>query len=455
MKPVKKYYFVGIGGSGMSSLAQLMNLKGNKVAGSDRSFDQKKNRLFFNKLQKQGILLFPQEESSISEDIDFLVVSSAIEDDNRETRKAKSLMIPIVRRAELLANMFNRSYGVGIAGTSGKSTVTGMVASILDAAGKDPTVINGGIIKQYVSNDCIGNAKAGSSEFMISEVDESDGSILQFSPEIGVITNISKDHKEIAELKELFQAFASKTSKYLIVNGDCPQSKSIIKNGAVTFGINSSNIFSAENIEYYKNGTRFRTKGASYSINVPGLHNIYNALASIAVGSVLNIPEEMIKKGLASFKGIKRRLDFVGHKNGITVIDDFAHNPDKIKASISTLKGMGKRVIVIFQPHGFGPTRFLLNELSETFSASLDASDFLVCLNIYDAGGTADRSITALSLLNGISGPSLLHANDRKNALSIVSKIIKEGDVIAVMGARDDTLSDFAKKILRMIGRFA
>lgn len=435
----------------MSSLAQILRRQGNWVGGSDRSFDGNLNRRLFSKLQRQGILLFPQNETSISHKLDFLVVSSAIEKNNRELQKAKALKIPVLLRAELLANLFNASYGIGIAGTSGKSTVTGMVASILDASGSDPAVINGGIIKQYVSKNIVGNAKAGSSDIMVSEVDESDSSILYFFPQIGVITNISKDHKELDELKELFQTFASNTAKHLIVNGDCPTSGSIQSKGALTFGLGESCFIKAENVVTLEKGTRFDFKGLPFRLNVPGLHNLYNALASISVAVALNIPLKIIQKGLASFRGIKRRLDLVGRKNGIIVIDDFAHNPDKINASISYLKEMGKRLFIIFQPHGYGPTRFLLKELGLTFSSALRPSDFLLCLDIYDAGGTADRQITSLDLLGVVKGPRTVYVKSRKEAVGFVGQRVQNGDVIAVMGARDDTLSGFARKILREI----
>ena len=449
---MKRYYFIGIGGSGMSSLAQILSRQGNWVGGSDRSFDRNLNKRFFNKLQRQGIFLFPQNENSITEKLDFLVISTAIEKNNRQLKKARSLKIPVIHRAELLAGMFNSSHGIGIAGTSGKSTVTGMVAAILDAAGHDPAVVNGGIIKQYVSRDLIGNAKSGRTGFMVSEVDESDGSITLFCPKTAVITNISRDHKEVHELKDLFQTFITNTSKHLILNGDCRETKTIKPANALTFGLGPQNTITADNVKAFTKGHRFQVKGTSFVLYVAGIHNLYNALAAIAVGVALDIPLNIIKKGLASFRGIKRRLEIVGQKNGIIVIDDFAHNPDKIRASIAALAPMGKRLIIIFQPHGYGPTRFLLKELGKTFSSSLTPSDCLLLLDIFDAGGTADRSITSQDLLNEVSGPNLFYARQRQNAVMLVKKMVRSEDVIAVMGARDDTLSAFARKILRQMG---
>ena len=177
------------------------------------------------------------------------------------------------------------------------------------------------------------------------------------------------------------------------------------------------------------------------------MHNVYNAAAAIAIGMVMGLPMEAIQEGIRSFTGTRRRLDIVSRENGITVVDDFAHNPDKIISSIAALKSMGERLIVIFQPHGYGPTRFLLNELAASFSTSLNASDFLFLLPIYDAGGTADRSITSTDLANKINGPTVNCVNERKEVIEQVAKIAKTGDVIAVMGARDDTLSALAGDI--------
>jgi UDP-N-acetylmuramate--alanine ligase len=444
---VKRYYFVGIGGSGMNPLAQILRQRGNWVGGSDRGFDRGANAALFTKLQALGIRLFPQDGSGISADLDFLVVSTAIESQNRELEQARAFSIPVMHRAELLAQIFNAGFGIAIAGTSGKTTVTAMAASVLDAAGKDPTVINGGIIRQYESPVRIGNAKSGASDIVLIETDESDGSIVKFLPRIGVITNISKDHKEISELKALFQTFAKNTTDTLIVNGDDPEIQDLGISGAITFGMESSNRVAVENVRQSAEGTTFQVRGSSFHLSVPGMHNVYNAAAAIAAGLVMDLPISAIQDGVSLFAGTRRRLDIVRRENSITVIDDFAHNPDKIASSIAALKTMGERLIVIFQPHGYGPTRFLLSELAASFSASLNKSDFLLLLPIYDAGGTADRSISAADLAQKINGPQVLCVKVRKDAVEQVAAVAQKGDVIAVMGARDDTLTDLARDI--------
>jgi len=315
----------------------------------------------------------------------------------------------------------------------------------------DPAVINGGIINQYVSGISIGNAKGGNSQFMVSEVDESDGSIVHFSPNIGVITNISRDHKEVKELNKLFKIFAANTKKCLVINGDCKETSKIKADNVLTFGLSKKNRICSENIKFSEWKTEFDCMGTTFLIKVPGEHNVCNALATIAVCSSLDIPTEKIKKGLASFKGIKRRLEILGRENDIIVVDDFAHNPDKLSASLTALKSKCKRLIIIFQPHGYGPTRFLLDDLAKVFSLKMDKKDFLICLPIYDAGGTADRSISSEDLLNRVKGPKSICLKSRKDALVRIKKMARPGDIFAVMGARDDTLNVFAKRILREI----
>jgi UDP-N-acetylmuramate--alanine ligase len=444
---VKKYYFVGIGGSGMNPLAQILRQQGCWVGGSDRSFDRGTNAALFEKLQSLGIRLFPQDGSGVSADLDTLVVSTAIEAQNRELERARAFSIPVMHRAELLAQIFNMGFGIAIAGTSGKTTVTAMAASVLDAAGKDPTVINGGIIRQYESPARIGNAKCGTTDIVLIETDESDGSIVKFKPRIGVITNISKDHKELGELRQLFQTFSSNTADTLIANGDDREIRALGISNMITFGMKAANRIIVDKVQQSTRGTTFEVQDNIFHLSVPGLHNVYNAAAAIAIGLVMGLPAKAIQNGISSFAGTRRRLDIVRRENGITVIDDFAHNPDKLSSSIAALKSMGKRLIVIFQPHGYGPTRFLLNELGASFSAALNASDFLFLLPIYDAGGTADRSISSADLAKKIQGPKINCAADRKEVIEQVADLVKTGDVIAVMGARDDTLSEFARDI--------
>ncbi len=448
---MKKFYFVGIGGSGMNPLAQIMRERGNWVGGSDRNYDRGTNVALFEKLHRQGIHLFPQDGSGITPDIHALVVSTAIEPHNVELRRAQMFAIPVIHRSEVLADLFNHAVGIAIGGTSGKTTVTGMVASILDCAGKDPTVINGGIIKQYATESRIGNAKNGSSDMMIIETDESDGSITKFNPRVSVINNIAKDHKEIAELQRLFQDFADHTADTVVINNDCPVARSISAARRIAFAVSAPSDIVIEQVQMWATGIQFAALGTVFQLHIPGMHNVYNAAAAVAAAVALDIPVAVIQQGLAEFRGIQRRLDHVGTIDGIQVVDDFAHNPDKIAASVNTLKAMGERLIVIYQPHGYGPTRFLLRELAACFSAFLRPSDMLFLLPVFDAGGTADRSISSRDLAQQIHGPQVECEQERNRVLERVTALASTGDVITVMGARDDTLTQFAHTLAELL----
>lgn len=452
MNTKKKYYFVGIAGSGMSSLGQLLRQRGSIVCGSDRSFDRGLNLPLQRKFRLLGIELRAQQEQSVTPGIDELIVSSAIEASSGEIKRARELGIPVVHRSELLACLFNDARGIAVGGTSGKTTVTAMTASVLEAAGLDPSFVNGGFVKQYISRMHLGNARSGLSPYMVCEADESDGSIVRYRPAIAVITNITKDHKDLPELRSLFQTFADNTAETLIVCGDCPEASAISCRGRrITYGLSMRCDIHPERIDLQPGAAAFFAGGVRFRLRVPGLHNLQNALAAIAVGRALDVPLQAASKGLAAFKGVKRRLDVVGRRGGIVVVDDFGHNPDKIAASIAALRPMGSRLIIVFQPHGYGPTRFLLPELAHTFGSQLNADDVLVCLKIYDAGGTADRSISSNDLLERVSGPRCEYIPERADAIDFLKRQARSGDVIAVMGARDDTLSTFARSILRKL----
>lgn len=446
------YYFAGIGGSGMSSLAQILRQRGCRVRGSDRSYDRRQNTAFFNKLRRQGIELAPQQESSVIPGISELIVSSAIESSSGEVGRARALGIPVTHRSELLARLCNAGRGIAVGGTSGKTTVTAMAACVFDAAGLDPTFVNGGFIRQYASRHLPGNARSGSSDLFVCEADESDGSIVAYRPRIAVITNIAKDHKELAELRGLFSTFAEHAVERVIVCGDCPEAAAIAcRAPRTTYGLSPGCDIAPERCDLGAGTAVFDLEGVHFRLRLPGRHNVQNALAAVAVGRTLGIPLATIARGLASFKGVKRRLEIVGRRNGVVVVDDFGHNPDKIAASISALRPLGRRLIIVFQPHGYGPTRFLHRELARTFSEHLAPDDLLVCLKIYDAGGTADRSITSGDIVDLVRGPNCRCIPERPDAISFISAQAAPGDVIAVMGARDDSLSAFAREILKTI----
>ncbi len=254
-----------------------------------------------------------------------------------------------------------------------------MSAKIMDEARLDPTVINGAIISEYKVPGRLGNVKLGNSRFMLIEADESDGSLVKFSPEIGIVANISKDHKPLPELVEIFSRFVENIKNDVIVNGDCPFSREICRripaNRVLTFGFSPESGIRAEDVTLTEAGSTFKVQETFFSLPVPGKHNVANALAAIALGVELNIPLASISRALKMFRGVERRLSLLGVTNGIKVFDDFSHNAAKIAAALETLKLMGSRLIVIYQPHGYGPTKLIKEELVATFNHILRETD--------------------------------------------------------------------------------
>src|SRR3990172_12739120 len=371
------YHFVGVGGIGMSAIAQVLNEQGHTVSGSDRNYDKQITPYVFTKLLSNGISLHPQNGSGVQENTDLVVVSSAIEEDNPDIKKARVLGKNIIKRADLLAGMFNRKYGIAIGGTNGKTTVGCMTGYILDYAGLSPTVIVGGCIKNYIYNFHFCNAMTGTSDIVSIEADESDGSIVLYTPRIAVITNISKDHKSIDEISKMFVSFSQNTTETLIVNADCPHLKMIeLKHkNIITYGLNNNAMIRAKNIICKPFQSTFDVDSHSFEINLPGIYNVSNALAAIAVARTLNINDDKTATALRCFKGVQRRMDIIGEFDGITIVDDYAHNPEKITAAINAAKLGCKRVIAIFQPHSYSPTSFMKEEFINAFHNVLSPQD--------------------------------------------------------------------------------
>ncbi len=439
----------------MSSIAQVMVRHGHEVCGSDRNYDRGNNAIFFESLRDAGIKIFPQDGSGVTQDCDFVVASTAIEDTVPDMAKARELDINIIHRSQALAGLFNSARGVGVGGTSGKSTVCGMVGNLLAEAGFDPSIINGGRMKNFSDGDSPGNARSGGSDLMVIESDESDGSIVNYHPAISIVTNISRDHKTIEELKELFEIFIGNTRETAILNADCDLVSGLGTSGKniISFGIDAEADIRAESIELMPFSCGFVCGGTQFNLSVPGMHNVSNALAAIAVGVHLGIDMKTISMGMASFRGIARRFDLIGEKNGVKVIDDFGHNPDKIKATIEALDGLPGRRHLVFQPHGFGPTKFMKDGLIEVFSNYLRAEDVLYMPEIFYAGGTAVRSVSSAEIIDTIAGngKTAKYFESRDDIVSSVARDVTDGDVVVVMGARDDTLTQFCESILDAI----
>ncbi len=451
----KTFFLCGIGGSGMSAIAQVLVHQGHTVRGSDRSRDRGLNSVLYEGLAAHGMALFPQDGSGVDGAVDELVVSSAVEESNLDVKAALTQKVRIRKRAEVLADLFNRGGGVAVGGTSGKSTVTGMAGQILCFAGLNPTVINGGAMLNTIRPPLPGNAICGDPDLPVIEADESDGTISLYEPAVAVVTNISLDHKPLAELRVLFQDFVSKASRAAVLNLDCPESVQLSSDCCVTFAVeNRKADFCAAELEPLIDGVRFQVNGTSFRLRTPGRHNVYNALAALAACSVLGVSVEAAAEALGGFLGIGRRLQVLGTVDGVTVIDDFGHNPDKIAASLSALKEQPGRLLVMFQPHGFGPTRFLKAGLISAFVEGLEPSDLLVMPEIFYAGGTATKDISSQDLIEPIA-VSGLRAEYIPKRDAVVQRFVEEaepGDRVVVMGARDDTLTDVVRQVLEGIG---
>lgn len=462
MNSGKSYFLCGIGGSGMLPLALILRGKGFRVSGSDRALDQGRTAAKFEFLKANGISLHAQDGTGISDPAAVVVASAAVEATVPDIQAAKALGAPIVTRAALLADLFNAARErIGIAGTSGKSTTTGMAGWILHAAGRAPTVMNGAVMKNFVTGDIpFASAVVGNGDLFVSEVDESDGSIARYDPTIAVLNNVTLDHKSLEELRALFAGFIAK-ARHAAINADDAESTALAArvpaDKTITFGIdNAAASLVASKLKPSAFGIAFELWDKAggmrlpVELKVPGRHNVSNALAALAAVRAAGVPLEEAVAALARFEGLSRRLELVGTAGGVTVIDDFGHNPDKIRASLETLHASPGRLLVMFQPHGFGPLKLMKRGFIEGFARDLAPGDVLVMPEPVYFGGTADRSVSSRDITDGVAalGRAAFALPDRAACAERLLSLAKPGDRILVMGARDDTLSDFARELL-------
>lgn len=457
-----RYFFCGIGGSGMLPLAQIVHGLGEEVSGSDRSYDQGRTPEKFGWLKANGFHLFPQDGSGITSADQVLIASAAIEDTVPEVAKARELGCERLTRAELLSDLFNSAgYSFAIAGTSGKSTVTGMLGWILAHEGHDPTIMNGAVMKNFVSEENpFASAHVGSPQIFVSEVDESDGSIALYRPTVGVLLNVSLDHKSMEELRVLFGNYL-KVSGCAVVNADNLEAKSLGEKHpqVITFGTRTEDAdisVAQDSIDSGPLSIRaavMDTRDHSVwplILPMPGMHNLSNALAAIAAASAAGIEVSRAVYALRTFEGLGRRFDVIGTTDSdITVIDDFGHNPEKCAATLRTLKSTPGRVIAFFQPHGYGPLRQMGNELAQTFARQLGDDDVTIMCDPVYFGGTVDRSEGTeriIAMIEAVGGKAE-HIPSREDCGKRIAELAQPGDRIVVMGARDDTLTAFAKKV--------
>lgn len=444
-----KIHFIGIGGVGMSALAQLHAMGKDEVTGSDRLISKGYTDMaLWGYLQKLGVKLFPQDGSGIDEKTELVILSSAIEEDNPELQKARALNIPTMHRSELLAKHVASHRTVAVSGTSGKSTTTAMVYDILAFAGLNPSVITGAaILSLQKEQGVFGNVYKGSSDLLVIEADESDGSIVKYKPHLGLCLNLQKDHKEIEVLQGYFKEFISHC-KTAIVNAQEANLQAIAP-GAKTFGLSYGDVHPTE-IKVDGFGSDFTIQGQPFRLQVPGLHNVANATAAVAAALELGVDLETCAKALHKFQGIARRFASIGSYNKIEVVDDFAHNPHKLAATIAAAHLRGKRVLAFYQPHAFTSIKLLAPEFVESFARSIGPEDHLWLTEVYYPGGTIPQGISCRTIYEGLKarGVNVSYDDCRERLLAEMAAAAQPGDIMLILGARDPTLTDFARKLL-------
>lgn len=446
----KNYFFIGIAGTGMSAIAQYLQGVGKKVAGSDRLFNQNNKMLIQEQFEKQGIQCFFQDGSGITASIEVVVVSTAIEESNIEYQKAREMGIPVMKRSELLAAISSSKRTIAVGGTSGKSTTTAMIFHILQENGYSPSLMTGAGLTALQKQGLPGNAWVGKSDWLVIESDESDGSIVNYYPEISVVLNVDRDHKEFDELMQLFSTFKEHTRGTFIVNHDHALIKTLSQNPENDFGTSGGVGYTGQDFKQTGFQIQFTVNGEPFKIPVIGKHNMENALAATAVSGAIGISTEKAAKALESYVGIYRRTQLVGQKNSVYVIDDFAHNPAEVAAAIKACQQIGGKVIAWFQPHGYGPLRFMHEELAEKVSTVLRDTDTFVMSDVYYAGGTVNRDIGSEVVIEAVrkKNRNALSVADRSRLPQMLKGMSRPGDVILTMGARDPSLSDFALEVL-------
>lgn len=446
----------------MLPLALILRARGHEVAGSDRSLDAGRTSDKFSFLEKRGVRLHPQDGSGLTREDQILVTSAAVEDTIPDVVAARKLGCRRMTRAELLAELLNNApLSIAVAGTSGKSTTTGMIGWILYALRQDPTIMNGAVMKNFVSGDSpFASALVGEGGIFVSEVDESDGSIALYSPSVAVLNNISLDHKTMDELRVLFSEFLGRSEK-VVLNLDNEETRALAigrdASHCLTYSLEdpSASLFGHDIVSAPDGMSCLVTESGTglvvrVCLQTPGRHNLSNGLAALAAARACGFGLRDAANALMNFSGIRRRLEIAGVARDITVIDDFAHNPDKIAATLATLRTFRARLLIMWQPHGFGPLRQMKSAFVEGFLKDMSPRDILLMPEPVYHGGTVDRSVSSRDVTDAISaGGRTAHAMpDREACRRTLLELAEPGDIILIMGARDDTLSEFAASLV-------
>lgn len=398
--------------------------------------------------KKLNIQLYPQDGSGIDHRTELVVLSSAIEEDNPELLKAKALGIPTMHRSELLAKHVAEHRTIAVSGTSGKSTTTAMVYDILAFAGLSPSVITGAaILSLQREQGVFGNVYKGESDILVIEADESDGSIVKYRPHLGLCLNLQKDHKEIDILQGYFKEFISHC-KTAIINAE-EENLRVLAPQAKTFGLSLGDVHPTE-IKVDGFGSDFTIQGQPFRLHIPGLHNVCNAVAAVSAALQMGVDLDTCAKALNKFQGIARRFASVGSYDKIEVVDDFAHNPHKLGATIAAAHLRGKRVLAFYQPHAFTSVKMLAPEFVESFAKHIGPEDHLWLTEVYYPGGTIPQGVSCRTIYEGLKarGINVSYDDCRERILSEMAGAAQPGDILLVLGARDPTLTDFAHKLL-------
>lgn len=454
----KNVFFIGVAGVGMSAIAQYLQGIGKKVSGSDRYFKEGEFNETKEKLEAEGIKCFLQNGDGITGETDLVVVSTAIEDTVFEVQKAKQLNIPIIKRSELLALVAGSKRTIAVGGTSGKSTTSAMLFDILDKAGLKPSIISGAGLVSIIREGKIGNAKVGTGDWLVIEADESDGSIVHYHPEIGLLLNVDKDHQELDELMNIFTTFRNNSNKF-IVNQSNPLAQQLSRDIQQDFSADEDYDAGYIARDYEQDGFNIEFKiqkqeegsqrTSLFKINSFGRHNMENALAAVAVANQVGVDLETCAAALQHYEGIYRRNQVLGNKNGIWVIDDYAHNPVKCAVAIRACQPVAEKVVAWFQPHGYGPTRFLRDDFVKEISEALRPQDEIWMSEIFYAGGTAVKDISAGDLIRDIKalGKNAFFVSDRNEFVGKVRPHLSGNSVLLLMGARDPGLEAFSRSV--------
>ena len=445
-RKIQHIHLVGIGGSGMSGIAEVLLTLGYKVTGSDLAYSDTVRRLE----ELGGKIFIGHQESNVGE-AQVVVISSAVSPGNPEVLAARAKPIPVIPRAEMLAELMRLKYGVAIAGAHGKTTTTSMVATVLAQAGLDPTMVIGGKVNALGSH-----ARLGRGDLLVAEADESDGSFLKLSPSIVAVTNLDREHLDhygtMERVEDSFVEFINRVPFYglAVLCADDDRLRALLPRVVKryqTYGLKETSgsappDFRATDVMLKQGESEFRVhfKDRSlgpFRLSVPGIHNVSNALAAIAIGVELDVATDLMRKGLAAFTGVERRFQRRGEKNGIMVVDDYGHHPTEIRATLAAAKhGWGRRIVVLFQPHRYTRTRDLIQE----FSGSFDQADVVFVTDIYAAGEAEISGVSGEKLAESIRAaghPSVSWAGRKDELVERVLPYLMSGDMVITLGAGD------------------